>query len=609
MAPSALQFKAGGKLSDEHFYAQRAADTQLPLQLRMGEFCYVLAPRQMGKSSLCYRTLRRLELDGICCASIDLMAIGTRLTTAADWYFGLLFEIQRQLSILDLDVEAFWANCADNLSPVHRFLHFLRHEILSRISSPIVIFIDEIDAVRTLNFPSEDFFGVIRAVYNQRTDEKRFNRLTFCLLGVAQPSDLIQDERITPFNIGIAINLADFTRSELSMLAEGLAAYAEQPKELLDAIYDWTSGHPYMTQRICAAIAQLYEVQPILKGSEAEVIASLVDKLFLAQSTVRDANLAYAEKCLSRHDADPAMRTRIPFMLDLYADILRGVQVQADGRSEIQGALLLTGMISIRSEPGAQVLGIRNRIFDRVFDRSWLQIEQQDRLLAEALSRWLDSDRNASFLLRGAALRAAESWAEERRQDLTLTEQEFLRACLRVEAAEAQQHSFREQHARELADAKIRDIEQRRARENAEAENGYKRAEHIRHNAQATIRQFRHGILIGFSILIISLGIIYYIKRTKIEEFLIQADKLKWDIASYKREIKELDQQIKESRTELKQLGDEKQRLLDEYERQRLRTTLIEEKRQLCGALLSAKIPANRGPRTAAALKLCNAPP
>src|SRR5439155_5069220 len=47
-------------------------------------------------------------------------------------------------------------------------------------------------------------------------------RLTFCLLGVASPSDLIQDTRTTPFNIGRRIELTDFTAEEAAPLAAGV---------------------------------------------------------------------------------------------------------------------------------------------------------------------------------------------------------------------------------------------------------------------------------------------------------------------------------------------------------------------------------------------------
>lgn len=47
-------------------------------------------------------------------------------------------------------------------------------------------------------------------------------RLAFCLLGVASPSDLTGDPRTTPFNVGLRIELADFTEAEAAPLAISL---------------------------------------------------------------------------------------------------------------------------------------------------------------------------------------------------------------------------------------------------------------------------------------------------------------------------------------------------------------------------------------------------
>src|SRR5207248_4860161 len=81
----------------------------------------------------------------------------------------------------------------------------------------LIVFIDEIDAVRGLGFSTDEFFAAIRQCYNRRTQDPRFERLTFCLLGVASPSDLIGDTRMTPFNIGRRIELTDFTADEAAI--------------------------------------------------------------------------------------------------------------------------------------------------------------------------------------------------------------------------------------------------------------------------------------------------------------------------------------------------------------------------------------------------------
>ena len=66
-------YVAGGTLDPgSPSYVERQADRELFERTLAGEFCWVLATRQMGKSSLMARTARRLGEHGIRTAAIDL---------------------------------------------------------------------------------------------------------------------------------------------------------------------------------------------------------------------------------------------------------------------------------------------------------------------------------------------------------------------------------------------------------------------------------------------------------------------------------------------------------------------------------------------------------
>src|SRR4051794_15435139 len=100
-------YTVGGTVqADKQLYLTRKADEELLAMCQAGTFAYILAPRQIGKSSLMVRTSRRLNTEGVRSVIIDLTQLGTQVTAEA-WYLGLLAIIEDQL-MLDTDVLKWW---------------------------------------------------------------------------------------------------------------------------------------------------------------------------------------------------------------------------------------------------------------------------------------------------------------------------------------------------------------------------------------------------------------------------------------------------------------------------------------------------------------------
>ena len=256
--PVSYEYQIGGSLpADASSYVMRQADLDFYECLKANEFCYVLNSRQMGKSSLRVRTMQRLQAEGFLCAFIDLTGIGKEDVTAEKWYAGL---VQSLVSSYQLGKKfqwrAWWKEQRELLSPVQRFSLFVEEVLLVEIEQNIVIFVDEIDSVLSLSFSLDDFFALIRFFYNRRVDEPKYQRLTFALLGVATPSDLIADKTQTPFNIGRAIALNGFQLHEVQPLTDGLTGKVSNPQEAIAQILDWTGGQPFLTQKLCKLIIE-----------------------------------------------------------------------------------------------------------------------------------------------------------------------------------------------------------------------------------------------------------------------------------------------------------------------------------------------------------------
>jgi len=350
-------FVVGGTLRrDAPSYISRAADQNLYKFLQAGEFCYVLTARQMGKSSLMVRTAVRLRDNGTQVAVLDLTSLGQNLTTE-QWYNGLLERVGQQFGRED-ELEEAWLRFPQ-LGPMRRFMRAISDSVLPGLNDRAVIFVDEIDAVRSLPFSTDEFFAGIRECYNRRSVDPQFERLTFCLLGVATPSDLIRDTRTTPFNIGRRIELSDFTEQEATPLIQGLCADDSVGMTLLQRIIYWTGGHPYLTQRLCRAVANDGKIH------DTSGVDRLCEELFLSnRARERDDNLLFVRERMLRSEVDTAA------LLTLYEKVRDGKTVRDDETSPLIPVLRLSGIA--RVENG--VLRARNRIYNKVFDEKWVNV-------------------------------------------------------------------------------------------------------------------------------------------------------------------------------------------------------------------------------------------
>ena len=345
-------FQVGGTLGeDSPSYIERPADKELMDALERGEVCLVLAPRQTGKSSLMVHARARLKLSGTPAAIVDLQPLGSH-SDLDSWFRDVAYQIQRSLGLAADSME--WWEAHQRLGPTQRFMAFIEDVILAESDGRVAIFFDEIDSVLHRPF-SDDFFTTLRSLFNARAGNPKLKRISFVLVGVADPSQFIKSRSRTPFNIGWQIELRDFDSSSLEPFKRVLGSGSEP---VVDRIFYWTAGQPLMVQKLAqAAYSQPAESRTTTHVDEA------VKSVYLDASIEKDTHLKFVRNYLLEDNK------KLRKTLKTYRDVLENKEVPYDGQSPVHTRLKLAGVV----QTAAQKLIPRNRIYQKVFGLEWVK--------------------------------------------------------------------------------------------------------------------------------------------------------------------------------------------------------------------------------------------
>jgi hypothetical protein len=331
-----FQYKAGGALTEENadLYVQRAADAEVLSHLEAMNYVLLIEPRQQGKTSMINHLIDEPVFDNTWWGYVDVTTLDR--TSEPAWYRSLGSRLLSQWSALTRsdfqpDMPGDVNGWRDFLS---RFAARARDE-----SRRLVIAFDEIGAI---TFPGATlFFSVLREIYNARKLERQFRSVTFILTGAFDPRDLIDDDRISPFNIAQHVRLVDFTSTQVRELVGKGGWSATQSAEIADRIHRWTGGQPYLCQWICSRL-----------GSTAK--SSDVDAC-VARLLAEEEN--HLPPIVKRLNSDKKMR-------DYVGRILAGEKIKFHPTlSQLHRHLQILGVVQADDEGFCT---IRNRVYEAI---------------------------------------------------------------------------------------------------------------------------------------------------------------------------------------------------------------------------------------------------
>ena len=397
---SFYRIEAGGIPLTEQTYVEREADDKLrqfaQLERVSSRICFILAPRQTGKTSLMVKTIGQLPPEEFICVQLDFQEFSSSANSDETLYYSLLNQICRQIS--DIDSDNYWVkllnatwNETPDLDPKLRFKNFIIEQILNKKKgTKLIIFIDEIQNLISCK-QQNSFIGFIKSL-SQSDRPTALGRLAFVLLGVARPSDLVTDYKVA-LNLGDRLELGSLKESHCKPLWQGLQDVTSDPETILHFILDWTGGQPFLTQALCHLVTvgrKLPKNSDVKDYIEKLVISKVIKDWRRQDRLYRLSHLEEIENWFIRVDSSQKLEKLAA--LRLYTRILNQDLIKFEQNDSKQWDLLISGLV-VRDDN--DFLKVANRIYEKVFTLDWVKEKEealQEGIMVDPLSRIYNRD-------------------------------------------------------------------------------------------------------------------------------------------------------------------------------------------------------------------------
>jgi serine/threonine-protein kinase len=228
---------------DSVFYVERPPIESDCFQMveRPGTLIRIKAPRQMGKTSLLARVLRRAGVQGHRTVALSFQladsAVFSNLNDLLTWFCS---SITWALDLPDRTAE-FWRLTGSKMRATAYFERYL----IPAIDAPLTLGLDELDLVFQNQEIAADFLGLLRAWHEAGKSNPVWKHLRLVLVHSTEVYIPLQINQ-SPFNVGLAIELPEFTPQQVEALAlrHGLAWGSAEVERLMAKV----GGHPFLVR-------------------------------------------------------------------------------------------------------------------------------------------------------------------------------------------------------------------------------------------------------------------------------------------------------------------------------------------------------------------------
>lgn len=240
-----LEFPSSPVSLNSRFYIPRPPMEELVYAqiAEPGSVISIRASKKMGKSSLILRVLERAMSQGFSTVNLDFQQADKAVFTSLDKFLRwLCANLSRELQ-LEAKLNDYWDE--DMGSKVSCSIYFQSY-LLPVLVNPLVLVLNEVDLIFEYPEIAGEFLSLLRSWHEQAKRVEIWQKIRLILVysgTIMVPIKLTQ----SPFNIGLTINLPNFTTEQVQDLAQRHGLDWTDGKDA-QSLMAMVGGHPYLVR-------------------------------------------------------------------------------------------------------------------------------------------------------------------------------------------------------------------------------------------------------------------------------------------------------------------------------------------------------------------------
>ena len=217
--------------------------------LSAGAMIRVKAPQKLGKTMLLDRVLDYARQQGLVTVKLDLRLADQSVFSNLETFLQWVCLNTADSLVLEDQLEQYWRRLYGLNQNCTRYF---QNYILEQIEGPMVLAFDNFDLLFGQTAIFQDFCKLLRGWHELAKDHARglyWRQMRLIVVNSTQMYPSLNTNH-SPFNVGLAIELPEFTLTQLEQLAQqsGLDWTKKLGDQGLAALMAMVGGHPYLVQ-------------------------------------------------------------------------------------------------------------------------------------------------------------------------------------------------------------------------------------------------------------------------------------------------------------------------------------------------------------------------